>query len=294
MEQSQWKLIVQIINRVCRLAGRLAKATYSDALIFKFYYWGVKHDRPMTWAVDPLHSNRLFRPRRWPSISQLNRRIASERFVRLALMIEAELRQTDLSQQICLDGKALCVSPVSQDRDAARGHIPGGMGKGYKLHAMVARDGKIADFSVRPLNCHEMPIAREMIARIDRFASGTKVFGDGNYDSHVLHKEIDKRGGWLITRLRGRARHPVTLRQMGKARRDLIDLWDTHRQSMEALYRKRDHIERIFGQLTCIPGLLSPLPAFIRGLKRVRRWVGAKITLYHARLEAKKRRGTTG
>jgi hypothetical protein len=35
-------------------------------------------------------------------------------------------------------------------------------------------------------------------------------------------------------------------------------------------------------RLTCIPGLLSHLPPFIRGLARARRWIGGKICLYHA------------
>ena len=56
---------------------------------------------------------------------------------------------------------------------------------------------------------------------------------------------------------------------------------------MRQLYRQRDTIERVFGHLSCTPGLLGPLPSFIRGLARVRRWVGAKICLYHARLIAK-------
>ena len=49
-------------------------------------------------------------------------------------------------------------------------------------------------------------------------------------------------------------------------------------------------IERVFGHLTCTPGLLGPLPAFVRGLARVRRWVGAKICLYHARESAREPR----
>ena len=52
---------------------------------------------------------------------------------------------------------------------------------------------------------------------------------------------------------------------------------------MRRVYRERTRIERVFGHLTCTPGLLGPLPAFVRGLPRVRRWVGAKICLYHAR-----------
>jgi hypothetical protein len=204
------------------------------------------------------------------------------------------LARTDARATIRLDGKALVVSPVSQDKDARVGHVPGGMGRGYKPHAAVAGDGKVADFALLPLNRHEMPVARELIGIGHLLRPGTLVFADGNYDAHRLHKGVDARGGWLVCRpRRGGARrrvgggHPVTRRQMGPARRRLIDLWDQHPEAMEKVYRRRDQIERVFGNLTRIPGLLGPLPAFVPGLVRVRvrRWVTAKINLYHARID---------
>ena len=299
MEQAQWLLLVDVIRRVCRSFGHAPRCRYSDELILKFYYWAVKHDRPMTWALDPLHTNQLFRPRRRPSVSQLNRRIASERFAVINQRVKSQLARTDARATLCLDGKALVVSPVSQDRDARVGHVPGGMGRGYKLHAAVAGDGKVAHFAVLPLNRHEMPVARELIDQGGLLTPGTLVFADGNYDAHRLHKDVDARGGWLICRPRtGGARrrvgggHPVTRRQMGQARRRLIDLWDQCPDQMERLYRRRDQVERVFGNLTCIPGLLGPLPAFVRGLARVNRWVTAKINLYHARIEVKRNNQT--
>ena len=294
MEQAQWLLLGGIIRRVCRSFGPAPRCKYPDALILKLYYWAVKHDRPVTWALDPLHANRLFRPRRRPSVSQLNRRVASARFGLVHERIKTLLAHTDAKQAVCLDGKALVVSPVSQDRDARVGHVPGGMGRGYKLHAAVAGDGKLPGFAVLPLNRHEMPVARGLIEEGGLLAPGTPVFADGNYDAHVLHKQVDKAGGWLITRPRtgGVNRrlgtgHPVTRKQMGHARRRLIDPWARCPDQMERLYRRRDQIERVFGQLTGTPGPLGPLPAFVRGLARVTRWVTAKINLYHARIDAK-------
>ena len=295
MEQAQWLLLVDVIRRVCRSFGRAPRCKYPDALILRFYYWAVKHDRPMTWAIDPLHTGRLFRPRRRPSLSQLNRRIASVRFALINERVKRHLARTDARATLCLDGKALVVSPVSQDRDARVGHVPGGMGRGYKLHAAVAGDGKVARFAVLPLNRHETPVARELIDEGGLLTPGTLVFADGNYDAHVLHKQVDAAGGWLVCRpRRGGARrrvgggHPVTRRQMGPARRRLIDLWDQYPEAMEKVYRRRDHVERVFGHLACIPGLLGPLPAFVRGLARVRRWVTAKINLYHARIDVRR------
>ena len=52
------------------------------------------------------------------------------------------------------------------------------------------------------------------------------------------------------------------------------------------MLKARDEVERAFGVLTSTAGGLGPLPAWVRTLGRVRRWVGAKIILYNARLQA--------
>jgi hypothetical protein len=294
MDQAQWTRLLAVLRRVTRSFGRSRRHTYSDFLIARLYFWAVLHDRPMTWALDPFHYNRIFSPRKRPSVSQLHRRIASDRFARLLQRVHdrfagsnGRFAGSDRIGSLCIDGHALCVSPVSQDRDARRGHVPGGFAKGYKLHAVVSRDRKIPVFCVLPLNRHEMPVAREMLRHLPRVTPGTFILADGNYDAHVLHKDVAAWGGWLVTRPRGRGQHPVTRRQMGPARRTLIDLWQSRPQLMRRIYRERNRIEQVFGHLRCTPGLLGPLPSFVRGMARVRRWVGAKITLYHARAEAK-------
>lgn len=287
MEQSQWTVVRQTIRQVARSLPRLPKSIYSEFSIACLYFWAVVHDRPMTWSVDPTHYNRSFRPRKIPSVSQLNRRIASDRFQHLLQRVHEKLAGDSRLKCLILDGQALQVSPVSQDRDARAGHIPGGMGRGYKLHAVVASDGNIPVFSVLPLNTHELPVAQQMLAAFRHDLNGILVMADGNYDSHVLHKQVDGQGGFLITRPRGRAKHPVTRRQMGRARRLMIDLWDHCPKTMRRVYHHRKQIERCFGNLACTPGLLSGLPKFVRGLARVRRFVGAKVCLYHAHRMAK-------
>lgn len=282
MEQSQWSVVRQIIGQVTRSLPRLKRAQYGDHLIVCLYFWAVLHDRPMTFAVDPVHYNRCFRPRKVPSISQLNRRIASERFQGILQRVHERLAGDSRCRGLCLDGQALVVNRSSQDRDARVGHIPGGMGKGYKLHIVAASNGNIPVFSVMPLNTHELPVAQQMLAAIPHDLAGALVMADGNYDSHDLSKQVSSRGGFLITHPRGRAKHPVTRKQMGPARREMIDLWENHPKLMKRIYQERKQIERRFGNLACTPGLLTSLPKFVRGLARVRRFVGAKICLYHA------------
>ena len=53
------------------------------------------------------------------------------------------------------------------------------------------------------------------------------------------------------------------------------------------LYHLRREVERYFGQLTCFGGGLGPLPAWVRRLPRVQRWVTAKLIIYHARLQTR-------
>ncbi len=159
MEQTQWTIVRRNIRQVTRSHGRLKRARYSDFLIACLYFWAVLHDRPMTWALDRSHYDRMFRPRKLPSISQLNRRIASDRFQRLL----------------------------------------------QRLHERLASDGSIPIFCVMPLNAHEMPVARQMLAAFPHELLGTLVFADGNYDAHVLHKQVARRGGFLITNPRGNA-----------------------------------------------------------------------------------------
>jgi hypothetical protein len=288
MEQSQWTIVRRTIRQVTRSFPRLKRAEYSDFLITCPYFWAVLNDRPMTWAVDSRNYNRNFRPRKIPSISQLNRRIAADRFQDILQRVHKRLSGDSRFKGLILDGQALTVNSVSKDRDARIGHIPGGMGKGYKLHAIVASDGNIPVFSVLPLNTHELPVAQQMLSTLPHDLTGTLVMADGNYDAHVLHKQVARHGGFLITHPRGRAKHPVTRRQMGPSRRLMIDLWDRCPELMHRVYQHRKQIERRFGNLACTPGLLTSLPKFVRGLPRVRRFVGAKICLYHAHRAAMK------
>lgn len=191
MERSQWTTLCHALWLACRREPRPARRPrYPDYLILRLYFWAAHHERPMTWTRDPAHYTRWFRPRKLPSISQLNRRIADDRFQRLLQHAHRSLSHIDQSPTttLYLDGKPLPVSAVSGDRDAR----PSNIGKGYKLHAIVSADRRIPVFSVMPLNRHEMPVARAMLGHLP-LSPGTIVMADGNYDAHVLHKDVHAR-----------------------------------------------------------------------------------------------------
>jgi hypothetical protein len=255
------------------------------------YLWGVHHDRPQSWAADPQHYHGpLFRPRYLPSVSQFNRRIKTPSIEAILQKVHDVTAQVDrVSSVISMDGKALTVSPVSKDVQATRGHIPGGFGKGYKLHAQVTEDLRILCWSVTSLHVAEQSVA---MAFVDQNPlPGCLLLADSNYDSAPLYKATDKAGIIYFTYLKGQKQvknnqhHPVTLRQMGEARRQAVAAWQEHPDLSKFVLSMREGIERIFSALTCYGGGLGPLPAWVRTLERVRRWVGSKIILYHLRLQ---------
>lgn len=291
MDRDQWRIIITQIRLAAKTLGRSRRFTFSDQLIVAMYFWSVAHDRAMRWACDRNNYNRLFRPRRLPSVSQFHRRVKSERVQRILQLVHDAISGRAVPTALnYVDGKALPVSPVTKDPDARPGYAGGKLiAKGYKLHAFVTEDKRLPCWCVRPMNEHEMPIARLMLDSLPAFTQQSLLLADGNYDSHVLHKDVYRRGGGLITHLRGKARHPVTLRQMGSARRELLQLNQTSRPLLRMVMRHRNNIELTFSNLTSYGGGLGPLPAFVRRLPRVTRWVGVKITLYHARLKARKR-----
>jgi hypothetical protein len=274
---------------------------FADSLIVAMYLWTVWHDRPLCWAADRSHYGSLFRPRKLPSVSQFTRRVKTDSVLLILQAVHEDLACTHLSLPVAyLDGKPLTVSPVSKDRDAKRGRISGGFAKGYKLHAYVSEDGRIALWSVMPLNVAEQTVA---MALMTHAAENTPhllaplTMADSNYDSAQLHKLLASVNSdlELLTPLKGQKRvkggvhHPVTLRQMSPERRKLVAMWKADAGLCRHVLRDRDDIERTFGILTCTGGGLGPLPAWVRTLERVRRWVGGKIALHHARLQVRQR-----
>lgn len=290
-----WQRVTAAVKRAARAVGRggRRRSPYDDVLVVRMYLWAAWHDRPLCWACDRGHYNTLFRPRTLPSVSQFSRRVRSEVARAILQRVHDDLAARGIATGLsCLDGKPLTVSPVSRDRDAARGHVSGGFAKGYKLHAWVTDDGRLPLWAVTPLNGDEKTVARLLCARLPEMPPGALVLADANFDAAPLHKLVDASGARLLCPLRGQDRtggdghHEVTLRQMGAARRELVALWAAKPALCDHVLHHRNDVERGFSTLTCHGGGLAALPAWVRTLGRVTRWVGAKIILYHARLRA--------
>jgi hypothetical protein len=308
LDREIWANVMNAVKRAAKAVGRVGRrCVYADRLIAAMYLWCVWHDRPLSWACDRVHYNTLFRPRRLPSVSQFTRRVKTDALRRILQRVHDELAAVSLATPLSyLDGKPLVVGGASKDRDARRGRAVGGFGKGYKLHALVSEDGRIPTWSVTPLNAAEHVVAQALCLRLppSRPAAAAAampwvdamVLGDSGYDSAPLHKVIQAASNaCLLTPLRGQQRvkdgvhHPVTLRQMGGARREAVVVWRDHPRLARFVLKRRIGVENTFSALTCAGGGLGPLPAWTRTLGRVTRWVGGKIILYHARLRVKNR-----
>lgn len=294
MDRELWNLVLSAIQRAARIVGRHGRRpTFPNWLIVAMYIWSVWHDRPLSWACDRTHYGLLFRPRKLPSISQFTRRIKTDECQQILQHVHDQLAGQGILTDIgYLDGKPLLVSPVSKDRQAARGRISGGFGKGYKLHAVVTGRRRIAVWSVMGLNVAEQTVAAELLQHLPPLAPDALVMADSNYDSAPLQKRASSLGVCLIHPLKGQSQrgkdghHAVTLRQMGAARRSLVQAWDLQADLLNWTLKQRDEIERVLGVLVCTGGGLAALPAWVRTLERVRRWVGVKIILYNARIQA--------
>lgn len=290
MDRIQWRVLYEAICKAASLSQGGRRWTYTDRLIVAMYFWAVRHDRAMMWACDRKNYTSVFRPRRLPSVSQFHRRVKSPAVQAILQRINDQLAGTDTqTSMLIVDGKPLTINSVSRDPDARWGHTFGNhMGKGYKLHAFVSEDQRILCWCVRPLNEYEPHVATLMLGHLAPAGERTLVLADGNYDTHDFYKAVGATGAKLLTNLRREpAKHPVTLRQMGKDRREALRLHEINRPLVRMVMKNRATVERTFANATNFGGGLGPLPAFVRRLPRVRRWVGAKISLYHARKRAR-------
>lgn len=305
LDRDTWQIVIQSVRRHARVVkepGR--RPRYSNWLIVAMHLWAVWHDRCLSWACHRVHYNALFRPRgKLPSISQFTRRIKSEACQAILQCVHNDLARDGLASSLgFIDGKPLTVSPVSKDPDAARGHVSGGFARGYKLHAYINEHRRIMIWSLTPLNTDEKTVAREaLVPNLPPPADPLTalLLVDSAYDGAPLYKEVDAGGSGyaLLAPVRGEqfvgpnGRHPKTLANMGPQRREALSVWQEHPDLAEYVMEQRNNIEGVFSVLALALGLHA-LPGFVRRLGRVRRWVGIKIILYHARLLAQEKAET--
>jgi Transposase DDE domain len=278
MERELWSVLYRTVRAVA--ADFTQKYVQIPGwVILLTVVWAALHDRPLSWACDPDHwqSTRLRLPR-LPSPATVSRRADSVGLGLLWRAVQERLRAANppASWLSFLDGKPLPVGGCSKDRDARYGRGAGTMDRGYKLHAVWSNGVVPEAWEVTPLNVAETVVARRLIPSL---AGGGYLLADGDYDVNALFDLAWQRGYQLVTPA---PKAPPGRRRQSPQRLRSIAL--VQGEFGRALYRQRIGIEEAFGHISSFGGGLGPLPAWVRGLPRVRTWVWAKLLINAARI----------
>jgi hypothetical protein len=278
MEHQLWKAIFAFALLLDK-TPRPTRHDFPDAFIVAVYYWAVIHDRPTAWACDRRHWPIHLRRGALPSPSSMSRRLRRPSVA--ALLQELARRVVAPAEPGCfwiIDGKPMPVGGGSGDTQAKCGRAVGGMARGYKLHAILNPQGQMATWRITPMNVDERTVAAELLREGELQGY---LIADANYDSNKLHAIADELGDLhLVTPRRYAATAKGTgHRRQTDGRQRLLERLDHPSGYASQLLEDRDAIERHFGNLTNWGGGLGPLPAWVRTLPRVERWVNAKLVL---------------
>jgi Transposase DDE domain len=278
MEHQLWKEIVALLRRFDK-EWPDPGCVYRDVEIVETWFWAVLHDRSVSWACSPDNWPKSKKNAIKPAPATMSRRLRCDGVIELLKRIEQQLlAPRGRMLQWFVDGKPMMISGCSKDRQAGYGKAAGCKAKGYKLHAITANDGSVAVWRVARMNIDERVMAEEMlrIADIQGY-----VIGDSNYDSNKLHAVCDQRGNLqLVAPRRYGSQHGHGHRPQTPGRLRSKEILENPQPTFgQSLMRQRKQIERFFGGLTSWGGGLTHLPPWIRTLRRVERWVQAKLIL---------------
>jgi hypothetical protein len=280
MERELWPLLYRLVRQTATDV-RQKYVHYQPWVLVAVMLWAALHDRTVSWACDPRHwkTTRL-RPDPLPSPSTLSRRIDTVGIGLFFNALEQKIRGSGEPALVSfIDGKPLPVGGNSKDPDARFGRGAGCIAKGYKLHAVWAGRAMPETWEVTPLNASEKAVAVKLI---EQLLYGGYLLGDGNYDASYVYDAAAARGYQMVSPCR-ECKHPGSGKHYQSPHR-LRSLAILGSEFGKALYRARTAIERSFGNATSFAGGLSPLPAWVRGLARVRTWVWAKLLINGVRI----------
>jgi hypothetical protein len=274
MEDELWRELYRIVQHLAK-GKRRKRCTYSAADVLLTFLYAVLRDRSIYWACQRGNWPIWLRKRKLPSPTTMSRRFNQPDVQSLFVELERHVQRQG-SPSLCrwIDAKPLPIGNSSQDRDAGFGHAAGGKAKGYKLHAVADNSQGFIAWTVRPMNHHESRVAEELIAQLKHQGY---LLGDNAYDCNKLYEAAGRSSIQLVAPRRRTARGLGRLRH-SPGRLRSVELLRT--QFGQQLVESRRGIERLFGQLTTMPCGLSPLPNWVRGLKRVTNWVRGKLIYF--------------
>ena len=280
MERELWPLLYHYVKLTAK-GFRQKYVQMQPWIIVATMLWAALHDRPVSWACNQRNwqTTRL-RPLRLPSESTMSRRVDKQSTAVFWHALQQRLRGSgDPALLAFIDGKPLPVGGNSKDPDASWGRGAGGLAKGYKLHTVWSTGTMPQTWEVAPMNVDEKEVARRLIGQLKY---GGYLLGDGNYDASPLYDLAFAKGYQLVAPYR-KAKNPGSGGHYQSPHRlHSIDLMQ--HDFGKSLYKARTQIERSLGNATSFGGGLAPLPAWVRGLDRVRTWVWAKLLINAVRI----------
>ena len=284
MERELWPLLYRLLTQTAKDFHQ-KYVQYQPWVLVAVLLWAALHDRPISWACQRRHwSTTTLRPARLPSPATLSRRVDGVGVGLFWAALERRIRRQGTPALLAfVDGKPLPIGGNGKDPDARFGRGAGCIAKGYKLHAVWSTRPVPETWELTPLNANEKAVAARLSGQLQY---GGYLLADGNFDASYVYDAAFARGYQLVAPFRkadkpGSGKHyqsPHRLRSIQIMRSDFG----------KALYRARTAIERSFGNATSFGGGLGPLPAWVRGLERVRTWVWAKLLINAVRIQRHK------
>jgi hypothetical protein len=280
MERELWPVLFDYLHQVSREL-RQKYVQMQPWIIVATLLWAALHDRPVAWACRPSNwATTKLRPFRIPSEATMSRRADSVATGVFWRTLEQHLRQSDQPALLAfLDGKPLPVGGNSKDPDVHWGRGAGGLIKGYKLHAVWSTGVLPETWDVAAANVDEKIMARGLLGQLHY---GGYLLADGEYDASPLYDRAFDQGYQLVAPYR-KAKNPGCGKHYQSPHR-LRSIELLQHPFGQQLYQARRTIERSFGNATSFGGGLAPLPAWVRGLDRVRTWVWAKLLINAVRI----------
>lgn len=281
MEGNLWTRVYQLVMSVDHT--QMGHAVHSDRVIVLVQLRATMDDKSTSWATRPGNWLGLRRPVDLPSQPTMSRRLRSPGVQTLLQAVEARLREApDTAPVMAVDGRPLVVSRFSKDPDADWGYAVGGVGFGYKFHAIWAGGPVPLVWQLHSLRAAEVRVAtQQLVPALPATRAGRVLVGDASYDSNQLYAATAARG----YRLLAPAKHPrrgLGHRRHHPDRVKAFQILQTRRG--RRLMKQRTAIERSFGNWSVRPEGLGELPKHVRRLHRVRLFVHGKIILNGVRI----------
>ena len=280
MEREPWPPLYHLL-RDAATDFRQKYVPYQPGVLVAVLLGAALHDRPVSWACPKRHrSTTTLKPYRLPAPSTLSRRLDAVGVALLGRALGQRVRDSGLPAWVAyVGGKPLPVGGWSKDPDARCGRGAGATANGYLLHAAWSTRAVPEAGEGTPRNANEKAVARALVGQLH---SGGYLLADGNSDASDVFDAAFAAGYQLVVPLPaganpGSGKHyqsPHRLRSIALPRGDFG----------RARYKARAAIERSFGNATSLGGGLGPLPAWVRGLPRVRTWVWAKLLINAVRI----------